>query len=372
MSANLYDTLGVTKSATQDEIKKAYRKAAHKYHPDKNPNNPEAETKFKEASNAYEVLSDSQKRAQYDNFGTAGGSNGFNPGGYGGFDGVQFDFGNMGNGFGNMEDIFENFFGGGFGQQTRRKNTDNGFSRRKGVDVEMDIYLNLEDIAKGETKKVNYKHNVKCEYCEGKGHDKKSKVETCKTCKGRGKVFNRIDTIFGVIQQESVCPSCDGVGEIYETPCKHCDSKGYTEKNEEIQVDIPFGVNNGDGIKVGGKGQAGYKGSEPGDLFLRVNVNQHKFISRKGSDTYSDIEIGYFDLLMGTNIDVQTVWGVLEVTIPELTDPTKKLRLKGQGMPELGQKEARGDHYLNLIIKMPKHLSKEDRKELEKLAKKHK
>lgn len=372
MSQNPYEILGVNKNATQDEIKKAYRKAAHKHHPDKNPGNSESEKKFKEVSNAYEVLSDSQKRAQYDNFGAAGmgaGTGGFNPNNFGG-GGVQFDFGNMAGGFGNMDDIFSNFFGGGGNSARKRANGFGQASRQKGVDIEMEIDLDLEEIAKGENKVFKYKHSVKCQNCEGKGHEKDSKVETCSTCRGRGKVFSRIDTIFGTIQQESVCPKCEGVGKIYSTPCKKCHAKGHVEETEEIEVQIPVGVNQGDRIRISGKGQAGYKGSESGDLFLRVNLKNHKSITRKGLDNYSKIKLNYFDILLGKTVEVYTVWGDVEVKIPPFTNPNKKLRLKNQGMPELHKSESRGDHYLELEIEMPKKLSPKDQEILQEISKK--
>ena len=357
MSADLYQILGVSKTATQDEIKKAYRKLAHQYHPDKTQGDKPSEAKFKEVNNAYEVLGDQKKRENYDRFGSN--YDKVNQAGEGfGYGGVSFDFGEMGGApFGDLHDVFETFFGSGFGSSTNRKSRPRTTSRNKGIDIEMGISLTLEEIAAGSKKSFQLKHNISCTHCSGKGFEAGSKVSTCPTCKGQGRVYQRVETIFGVIQQETACPTCEGGGKVFENPCKFCSGKGYNQEIEDLEVEIPVGVDNGDRIRVQGKGEAGYRGSEPGDLYLQVQVQQNKFLQRDKMDVSSTIEIGYFDILLGAKVDVYTVWGEVEVQIPALTNPDGKLRLKGQGMPKLNNANTKGDHFLKLKVRMPDKLS---------------
>lgn len=348
---DLYNILGVDKSASQDEIKKAYRKKAHQYHPDKNPNNPESEKTFKKVNNAYEVLSDQKKRQNYDRFGTT--TNQQQPGPGYGYDGVQFDF-SQGAPFDDLGDVFETFFGGGFQGGQRRSQ---GSVRKRGVDIEKTVEITLEEAASSTKKSISYTHNKTCMHCEGKGFEPGTKVQSCPTCKGQGRVYQRVETIFGVIQQETMCPTCEGQGKVYENPCKVCKGKGYNSEKEELEVEIPVGVNSGDRVRLPNKGEAGYKGSTPGDLYLIVKIIPHKFLTREDDNIQSTIEISYFDILMGARVDVYTVWGEVEVNIPALTNPDGKLRLKGQGMPKLNNSKIKGDHYLKLKIRMPKKLS---------------
>ena len=371
MPSNPYEVLGVTNSATQDEIKKAYRKMAHQYHPDKNPDNPESEAKFKQVSNAYETLSDTNKRANYDRFGEAG-SGGFSgAAGAGGFD--FGNFGNMAGGVGGIdiegvEDIFDAFFGGNGGGRRSNKAS----ARSKGVDIEIMLEITLEDAAKGVEKQIKYKHNSSCDHCEGKGHEKDSGVKKCKTCNGRGKVYQRMQTIFGTIQQEITCPDCQGKGDVYDKICKICKGKGFEQKTEDLKVNVPVGVTDGVRIKYIGKGEAGYVGSRPGDLFIAIEIKNHKNLKRSEMDVFSDVQIDYFDLLLGGIIKVDTVWGQNEVKIPPLTDPSKELRIKSQGMPKLNNASIKGDHYINIKVKMPSKLSAQDVKQLEDIRKKAK
>jgi molecular chaperone DnaJ len=355
MPQDHYATLGVSRTATQDEIKRAYRKLAHLHHPDKNQGNPESEKKFKEINNSYEILSDEKKRANFDRYGDN--YQNVNDAGAGfGFDGVQFDFQDFG-GFGGIDDIFDSFFGGG----NRKKQAGSTESARmKGVDIEVNIELTLQEIAKGASKVIDYEHRVVCTSCEGKGYEAGSKMKTCPTCNAKGKIFNRVETIFGIIQQESLCPTCEGVGKIPEIACKTCSGKGFSIVTEKLDVEIPVGVSNGDRVKVAGKGQAGYRGSISGDLYLRVIQKNNEVLRREGLDVYTTATVNYLDFLVGTAIDVETVWGVVEVQIPQLTNPEGKLRLKEQGMPRLNNGSKRGDHYVELKITMPKKLTNED------------
>lgn len=369
---NPYDILGVEKSSTPDEIKKAYRKLAHQYHPDKNPGNKAAEDKFKEANNAYEILSDPQKKSNYDRFGAAGAQAGFGGGNYsgssqGGFPGGgNFNFGTEG--FGGLDDVFEAFFGSGGGSPFGNGQRQGGVSsRKKGIDLEVEMSVNLEEAAKGVTKTFKHKHNSSCIHCEGKGYEKGSKVTTCPTCKGTGQVYQRMQTIFGTVQQATSCPTCDGLGKIYEKTCKFCTGKGFNQEVENLTVQIPVGIETGQKIRVSGKGEAGYRGSEPGDLYIYINVEIHKNFRREGMDIQSNVEINYLDLILGTTLDVETVWGPVEITVPPLTNPEGKLRLRNQGMPKLNNQNVKGDQYLSIKVKMPASLTDKQKEALTKL-----
>jgi molecular chaperone DnaJ len=376
MTEDLYQILGVSKTATTDEIKKAYRKLAHQYHPDKNQGNKEYEEKFKKINNAYETLGDEQKRANYDRFGSAGSNFGQGTSGFSGFNqgGVSYEF-NMGgaDGFSDLNDVFESFFGGAspfgsVGSSSRRQSAGTQ-SRSRGVDIETEIELTLSEVAIGVEKIFDLKHNTTCKVCLGKGFEPGTKVNTCPTCSGSGKVYQRMQTIFGVIQQETVCPTCSGRGKIFEQNCHSCKGKGFKEEVEKIKVDIPVGVDDGDLIKVSGKGHAGYQGSSPGDLFLRVKIKPEKGLRRDNMDTFSIVKIDYFDLLLGAKISVPTVWGETLIEIEPLTNPKDKLKIKNKGMPKLNNPSIRGDHYIDLQVQMPSKLNKEQSEVLQNLKK---
>ncbi len=380
MAQDYYSILGIKKEATTDEIKKAYRKLAHKYHPDKNPDNKEAETKFKEINNAYQVLSDPAKRSQYDRFGVDPTQGGVGPGGFEGFSGFsggqgfEFNFGAGGpqgvSSFDDLQDFVDAFFGGasgtGFGSRGSTR-TRSRTSRKKGIDLELDFQLTLEESAQGLAKTIQVKHKITCDRCHGEGGEPGSKVSTCPTCKGSGRVYQRMSTIFGVVQQESVCPTCEGVGKVFEEACQKCDGKGVVEEIETLEVKVPVGVGNGDRIRVTGKGQAGYKGSTSGDLFLNVHIKDHKELEREGLDIYSTVKVNYLDALLGTEVDVYTVWGKVQMVIPEGTNPQSKLRIKNHGMPKLNNSGIKGDHFVNLEFIMPKKLTKEQKTVLQKI-----
>ena len=369
--SDLYQILGVNKDASGDEIKKAYRKLAHKYHPDKTQGDKDLEAKFKEVNNAYEVLGDDKKRTNYDKFGTAeqpgfGGMNGANGGGgMGGFEGFSGSVNMSDFGFDGISDVFEAFFGGGGGSPFGGVRNEKQAARR-GIDLESVINITLEEAASGVVKNFEHKHNVKCDLCDGLGFEKGSGVKTCGTCHGKGRVYQRVQTIFGVIQQEVICPTCDGLGKIYEKKCSKCTGKGFNRITENLEIKIPAGVSTGDRIRVTGKGEAGYKGSNPGDLYLAINIVPHKLFKRENLDISSVAEIDYLDLLLGTKLEVETVWGKVEINVPELTTPDGKLRLKNQGMPKLNN-ATKGDHYLNIKVKMPTKLSEKQRKLIQEI-----
>ena len=353
--SNYYDLLGVQKSASPDEIKKAYRKMAHQYHPDKTSGDKVAEVKFKEVNNAYEVLSDPQKKSQYDKYGSVNpnsGAGGF--GGQGGFGGGGSPFEGMDFGFDdgvNINDFINSFFNQQGGRQQGRGQQRS--SRAKGVDIEVGIELTLEEIAAGSPKTFDLKHNTVCKHCVGKGFEPHSRVSECKTCNGQGKVFQRYQTLFGMVQQEIVCPDCEGRGKIFETKCTDCKGQGYSQEVEPIKIEIPVGISQNERIRIRGKGEAGYRGSESGDLFLVVQVAEHAEFERDGTTIYSNLEMDYFDFILGTKRIVNTVWGELEVSVPPNTNPDSKLKIKEKGLPKLNNTKVRGDHILKLIVKMP-------------------
>jgi molecular chaperone DnaJ len=364
MAKDLYEVLGVSKDADIAQIKKAYRTLAHKYHPDKNPDNKDAEAKFKEVNSAYQVLGDPQKRAQYDQMGSVGGN-----GGFGGFPGVgnqgfDFNFGG-GRGFEDLNDVFETFFGGAT-TGARRGGTKTS-SRRKGIDIEMDLKLTLEEAAMGVDKEFDLKHNVVCDHCGGEGNEPGTKFKSCPTCKGNGKVYQRIQTFFGVVQQETVCPTCQGHGKVFEQACSICAGDGYRVKTETVKVKIPAGIDTGDRIRVSGKGQAGYRGSLAGDLYLLVEIQNHPSLTRDGLDIYTEVEVTYLDVLLGASVDIDTVYGKMEVKVPELTKPGTKLRIKAKGMPKLNNTSQVGDQFVKINVKMPAKLNKEQTAILQKL-----
>jgi molecular chaperone DnaJ len=369
MQQDPYSILGVNKNSNPDEIKKAYRKLAHQYHPDKNPNNKEAENKFKQINNAYEILGDPAKKSQFDRFGGNINSN-YSPGGNpqgntaDGFSNVEFNFGNMD--FSGVEEIFETFFGGNpFGNTGGSGRSNSG--RKRGVDLELELNITLNEVAHGVKKSFDHKHKTKCSNCDGKGYEKGSTRKQCPTCNGKKTIYQRVQTIFGTVQQEIICPTCTGKGEVYEKQCKVCTGSGFQEAVEKIEVEIPAGIDSGQKIRIPGKGEIGYQGSEPGDLYIKVKVKTDKYFTRNGLDIFSNIEINFLDLLLGTVRNVPTIWGDVEINIPQFTDPSRELRLKNHGLPKLNNGNIKGDHYLKMVIKMPSSLSKTQKETLEKI-----
>lgn len=350
MNKDYYQTLGVNKTATADEIKTAFRKLAHEHHPDKGGN---AE-KFKEANEAYQVLGNEQKRKQYDQFGS-----GFQNGQAGNaqwqnFSGSDFDFGDLGDLFGGMGDIF------GFGGNTRGR----GQQRFRGRDLEMLVNLDFMEAVFGVEKDVDFQHLGICEYCHGNGAEPGAKVETCDTCKGQGKIAQIQRTILGSMRVESVCPHCHGEGQKYSAKCKSCSGEGVKSTPVKLKVKIPAGINTGESIRLSGQGDAGSKGAPAGDLFLRVKVSPSKKFVRSDYDIHTKEIIGVKQAILGDKIEVETVDGKLTLKIPEGTQSGTIFRLKDKGVPILNSR-SRGDHLVEVTVKIPKGLGKKEQKIIE-------
>ncbi len=336
-----YEVLGVQKGASDDEIKKAFRRKSKEYHPDLHPGDKEAEEKFKEVNEAYQVLSDADKRDKYDRFGHAGvdpnfgAGGGFNGGGFGGF-----DFG----------DIFGDIFGGGFGGGRTRNGS------KRGADIRQVIDITFEEAAFGCSKKINVTAQEKCESCGGTGAKKGTPVETCQNCHGTGRVQTRQRTILGYMTTETVCPQCRGDGKIIKEPCRDCRGTGVVRKNKTIEVQIPPGIDNGQTIQLSGKGEAGAKGGPNGDLLITVRVRPHEIFKRDEYDVYIDMPITFAQAALGAKIQVPTLDGAVEFTIPEGTQTGSKFRMKGKGIPYLRSK-SRGDEYVTVTVEVPRNLS---------------
>lgn len=350
-----YEVLGVDKSASDDELKKAYRKAAKKYHPDINPDNAEAERKFKEVNEAYEILSDSQKRARYDQFGHAGVDPNFGAGGAGGGWGGGFtgDFGDLG-------DIFSSFFGGGgFGGTSRR----NPNAPRRGNDASAVVNISFEEAAKGCTKTVKVTKIDNCDECGGTGAQKGSSAKTCPVCHGTGQVTSVQRTPFGQMQTQSVCNNCHGGGKIIEKPCSKCAGKGRIRHTVEKSVDIPAGIDDGQIISIRGGGDAGANGGPAGDLRISVNVRPHPIFERDGFDVYCEIPITFTEAALGAEIIVPTLDGKVKLNIHEGTQHGNEFKLKGKGIQRLHY-AGKGDQYVRILVEVPKDLSKAQKQKL--------
>lgn len=355
---DFYEVLGVSKTASADEIKKAYRKKALEHHPDKNPENKEAEERFKEAAEAYEVLSDSNKRQRYDQFGHAGvGSSAAG----GGFGGAGFDMSDIFERFGDVfggSHPFESFFGGGGQSGGRRVN--------RGSNLRIKVKLTLEEVATGVEKKIKVNKYVPCDTCHGKGASKGSGFSTCSTCNGRGQVTRTQQTILGYMQTSSTCPNCGGEGQIITDKCKTCHGDGIVRGEETITINIPAGVAEGMQLSMGGKGNAGPRGGINGDLIIAIEEAEHEHFKREGNNIYSEHYVNFADAAMGASAEVPTLDGKAKVKIDAGTQPGKILRLKGKGLPDVNGYQ-RGDLLVSLNVWTPQHLSSEEKKILEKL-----
>ncbi|ADY52288.1 chaperone protein DnaJ [Pseudopedobacter saltans DSM 12145] len=353
-----YDVLGVSKSASADEIKKAYRKLAIKYHPDKNPDDKAAEEKFKEAAEAYEVLSNPEKRQRYDQFGHAGAQGGFG-GGYGG-GGMNMEdiFSQFGDIFGGGSP-FDSFFGGGGGRSGGRRT-------QRGSNLRIKVKLTLEEIAHGVEKKIKVNKQVVCDTCHGSGAKDKNSVQTCKTCGGTGSVRRVTNTILGQMQTTSTCPTCNGEGTTITSKCTSCHGDGIVRGEETISINIPAGVSEGMQLSMSGKGNAAPRGGIPGDLIILIEEIPHETLKREGSNVIYDLHVSFVDATLGTSIEIPTIDGKARIKLEPGTQGGKILRLKGKGIPEVNSYH-KGDQLVQVNVWTPKTINNEERELLEKL-----
>lgn len=341
-----YEVLGVAKTASEDEIKSAYRKLAKKYHPDLNPGNAEAEAKFKEVNEAYGVLSDADKRAKYDQYGTADPQAGFGGGGFsGGFGG--FGSGGFSGGF---EDIFENIFGGFTG--SRRSNN----APEQGRDLRVDMELTFEEAAFGAKKEINLTREESCDECGGSGAAKGTTAEVCQACHGSGQVRTTQNTVFGSFSSTQQCTACHGTGRIIRTPCKKCGGKGRIRRARRISINVPAGIDNGQAITLRGEGEQGKRGGAAGDLYVYFSVKPHKLFKRRGNDIYLEVAVSFANAALGAEITVPTLEDSIKYKIPEGTQPGTVFRIRGKGIKRLGGND-RGDMYITVGVEIPRRLS---------------
>ncbi len=371
MSKDYYEILGVAKGASDDDIKKAYRKLAHKHHPDKSGGD---EARFKEVNEAYQVLSDKQKRSQYDQYGQTF-EQAQQQGGFSGFEGFR-DFSSYANGFdfnfsrgaggsrgySGFEDIFGDIFEqAGFGRRGARRT---GHSR--GEDIQVDVEIGFSEMAHGAEKEMNLYKRVKCDRCGGEGVEPGSKKVECPTCKGAGEVRTSQRTILGTFQQVQVCPECKGEGKVPEKKCEKCGGDGRTREYENVKVKIPAGIRDGQAIRLEGMGESGERGGEAGDLYVTVHVKPHEKFERDDDDIRTAENISFSQAALGDKIDVETLYGDVKLKIPAGTQSGEIFRVRGKGVKRLGR-YGHGDQYVRIRVVTPKNLTKEQRELLEKL-----
>jgi molecular chaperone DnaJ len=358
MKKDYYEVLGISRSASAEEIKKAYRKVAMQFHPDRNPGDKAAEEKFKEAAEAYEILSDADKKAQYDRFGHSAFSGG-RGGGFGG--------GGM-----NMDDIFSQFgdifgdegFGSFFGGGGRRGGGPRHGSR--GTNLRVKLKLNFEEIAKGAAKTIKVKKHVRCSTCNGSGAKDKNSIQTCNTCQGSGQVRRVQNTFLGQMQTVTTCPTCNGEGTTVTAKCSSCKGEGRVYGEETITIDIPAGVQEGMQLSINGKGNAGERGGTPGDLIVLIEEEAHPTLQRDGLNVAFELHISFPDAVFGTQVEVPTIDGRAKIKIPPGTQSGKIFRLKGKGFPHVNSYE-KGDQLIHVNIWTPQHVTNEEKSMLEKM-----
>ena len=346
-----YEVLGVSRSATDDELKRAYRKLAKKYHPDTNPGDKNAEAKFKEASEAYAILSDPDKRRQYDQFGHAA----FDQTGGAGF--TDFD----------MRDIFGEFFGGDifgdlFGSRSRRANT----GPRQGANIRTSVRITFNEAVFGTEKELDLNLKDECSTCHGTGAKQGTSPDTCHKCGGKGQVIYTQQTLFGMSQNIQTCPDCRGAGKIIKEKCSDCYGSGYITTRKKIQVVIPAGIDNGQSVRIRGKGEPGINGGPRGDLLVDIEVSRHPIFQRRDYDIYSTAPISYATAVLGGDVRISTVDGDVIYTVKPGTQTDTKVRLREKGVPTLRNKNIRGDHYVTLVVQVPTNLTAEQKELLRK------
>ena len=352
-----YEVLGVSKDAGEADLKKAYRKMAKKYHPDTNQGDEVAAEKFKEVQEAYAVLSDPEKRKMYDQFGhaafdqTAGGG----AGGFGGFGG--FDFG------GDMGDIFGDLFG--FGGRSRERNYNGPV---KGANIGATIHISFEDAVFGVEKEIELNLKDECSDCKGTGAQPGTSPETCPKCNGRGRVVMTQQSMFGMVRSEQACPDCGGSGKIIKHKCSKCSGTGYTSSRKKIQVTVPAGIDNGQSIRIRGKGEPGRNGGERGDLLVEIMIDSHPVFQRQDTTIYSTVPISFAKAAMGGPIRIRTVDGEVEYQVQPGTQTDTRIRLRGKGVPYLRNKTTRGDHYVTFVVQVPRTLTGKQKEALKAFA----
>ncbi|WP_315790518.1 molecular chaperone DnaJ [Fischerella sp. JS2] len=354
MARDYYEILGVSRDADKEEIKHAYRRLARKYHPDVNKE-PGAEERFKEINRAYEILSEPETRARYDRFGEAGVSAGA---------GVGYQDVDMGG----FADIFESIFSGfagGMGTQAQRRRS----GPVRGDDLRLDLKLDFREAVFGGEKEIRISHLETCEVCSGSGAKPGTRPRTCSTCSGSGQVRRVTRTPFGSFTQVSTCPTCNGTGTVIEDKCDACDGKGANQVTKKLKITIPAGVDNGTRLRISQEGDAGQRGGPPGDLYVYLFVNEDQEFQRDGINIISEIKISYLQAILGSRLEVNTVDGPVELTIPPGTQPNTVMKLENRGVPRLGNPVSRGDHMITVLIDIPTKITPEERELLEKLAK---
>lgn len=362
MPRDYYEILGVERSATTVEIKKAYRKVALKFHPDRNPDDPDAESKFKEAAEAYEILSNDDKRSRYDRFGHQGVKGGGFSGGGMDMEDIFRNFSDIfggGGGNGGGFDPFEQFFGGG-GRGRSRRGT-------RGTNLRIKVKLKLDEVVHGVTRKIKVNKYVACDECDGSGAKDSNSISTCPTCNGAGHVRKVTNTILGQMQTTSTCPTCHGEGTSITAKCTKCKGEGKVYGEETLDIEIPAGVGRGMQLSMAGKGNVGERGGAPGDLHIVIEEEEHETLKRDGIDIVYDLHLNFADAALGTKVEVPTVDSKAKITIPAGTQAGKVLKLKGKGIPNINNSYDVGDQLIYVNVWTPKNLTAEEKKLLEKL-----
>jgi len=348
-----YEVLGVTKGASDAEIKKAYRVVAKKYHPDTNPGDAEAEEKFKEAAEAYAILSDPDKRAKYDQFGHAAFEQGGAGGGFGGFD------------FSDMGDIFGDIFGDMFGGGARQRNANGPV---KGANIKTTVRVSFEEAVFGTQEELELPLKDECNICNGSGAQPGSVPETCSKCAGKGQVVYTQQSLFGMARTVQSCPDCGGSGKLIKNKCSNCAGTGFIKSKKKIQVAVPSGIDNGQSIRIRAKGEPGINGGERGDLLVTVLVDRHPTFQRQEYDLYSSEPISFTQAALGGRVTISTIDGPYDLDIKPGTQTDTRVKLKGKGVPTLRNKNVRGDHYVTLVVQVPDKLTEEQKSILNQYA----
>ena len=346
-----YEVLGVDKGADEAALKRAYRGLAKKYHPDTNPDNAEAEKKFKEATEAYGVLSDPEKKAQYDQFGHAAFDGAAGPGGAGGFGGFDFN-----------SDMFSDIFGDLFGGGGARRRAYNGPMR--GASLRAAINVTFEEAVFGCEKEIEISLKDECDKCHGTGAKPGTQPVTCPRCNGQGQIVQNQQSIFGMVQNVTTCPDCQGSGKIIKEKCDNCRGTGYTASRKQIKISVPAGIDNGQSVRISGKGEPGKNGGPRGDLLVEVRVSRHPIFQRQGRNIFSSAPLTYAQAALGGDVRIKTVDGEVEYNVKAGTQTDTKIRLRGKGVPAINNRNSRGDHYVTLVVQVPTKLSEEAKEAL--------